>query len=1453
MQQVSQHKPTTLQLDKSFPEMSPTESYYLLNHETLLNINERFGSNAGKGKPLPANIKACDIDQPGGENYTIGGYRSSLTNELYSWHYNSNSVHYILRTSNEGCEVVYSGPCLFLDANPEHSIEIWRAYMRIEKVCPYRDGKYLIWTDGKNPIGYIDVEAAIATNFFTTPFFDICPDGCAVTQLCVPDPCGCIKAEFVPLSLSQIGLNNFIADKPLQFIYKHIYYDGRESIWSDPSSTFYETVRGCFENNTGASRCLKLRIPVGNPLVEKIAVGFTDNRQNWYITEIVEKYKKYNSSQDKWYNRELSEAVAPTFSDIDCSFDYIFCNDKERILIDPKELSRVRNPIPQLAQGILPVKDSIGFYNYIDGNCPIDKIETEKFEVALDCDPASDCIIEFATVTVRAIIHRINNRNQFIYRMNGTTTSVDDPADPAYFGGNGEDHAQVFTDKTRNFIPYVEATEYWGTMDQWKSDAFFTNTKKVGVLPDASTGATYNGYVNFVNNGGFYYQETKIKVPKGTRGFLRLASHHSTSGISGNQNTSTPVYGILSDIALYKGNLNITSITDTDEKEIYFDTCSGDVILDETFIIYDQGFDASYSGYIKDKDGFPVEGALLYRTGFPANLLATTDHNGFYYFNNVLTTISIDINVELSCATFATVQTMVLEGATSTHTSHDETITSDIYNDQFYLIVKMKVEDCNGGIVAGLRVAISGSKYRVTGSNGNALFRVRNYSTRDRSIRAVVMNVNGCFTADCNGVCNPCMPQSDGTAPVCFIGEPPQELTLATVTVNTASIGLERGLKAGGRYGVGIMVKGDCGKQSAVYPIGDGYINIPKTQDVGKLRFCDFSYNGNGITLPSWAKCLQIVRTINLNPYQLQWVVDKIERTENGNIKLTIQSLNDYNTRYFFQTNTVYQWFKGDRIEFIRNGDGTVFSVGANGILNYLTISPFHDELISGVTDAPADFFNQLLIQDDGRLNGLEEGAVIELQRPNSSTTENIYYGICASIEVKADGTLLNDTGVFSTFDTFIVNRTSGNFLGNFEHFSPSDFWGDPIIRISDTGKAYIQNQYETERRYGRNISINSPTIFNYFGDLVKTFNAPEQGDIIAMGIKDGQIIAAICQNDNFLAQSADELVRVGGDGIIRALPPDSIISDAEPKLFGAYGCQYPHIGSIYFGDGYFTWTDVNNNARVVHDYSSAKDVAKGRVQTYYRIRCQELETLNRNTTNPLDKYRFVTGFNTQTGMLFQTIKRLRDSGYNNEKKPFVIKNDTIMYHPTLNEWFGFASFTPEFYGNLDLFDATGCAFISYLSATPYIHPILSDKYNEFFGVPCDEIFWITVNQPARKMKEVLAMEIQSDMMWFSYEITNGKVNFISEIPAVKWKKDNDKWNAAFLFNKNSRAGLYGNGGGVPDTTRGWFINIAMIRDNTDALKYGTIDNAKRIVYNETDNIFVKFQIIEQTGFENNL
>lgn len=1474
-QQFQILKPQTLNLDKSQKDLKETEAFYLLNFQNFVTKNQRKSGNIAKGNQLPANRPACEMEHPLGESYAVGKYFSERTNELYSWVFNSNGVHWIQRINSSGdCEIVYNGDCpIPLSADPKHSIEQFRAYLQVDKICANRHGKSLIWVNGDSVIGMLDVEASIATNSFRTPFFQRCADPCNFIQMCVPDPCGCLKAEWVPLTDNDKGQKNNNLDVGIQISYRFHYYDFRESIWADPSTTYYQNTKGCFDETDGLPRCLKVRVPIGNPLVEKIEMGYKKNGI-WYSTEIIEKYKKYNSSQEMWYERDLAELT--NYSDEDCSFDWFFCDDKQCNAIDPTNFSREFNPTPQKPQFILPIgigqdRTALGFGNYETGFCPIDQTQIEKWKVDISC-PAENCNPEYTTIKVRAIIINLEYyTNQFIYRLlGGDSSAPDDPTDTAYFGGvnrvaSGDlelGYGQQFREKTRNFIVYSEGTDSWSEMVQWKAHANYTQLEKWGTIGNMgdSDGSTKRRWRRAIRNGEFFYQEAEIKVIKGTRGFLRLTSHNSTGN---EQNKSTFVVGIMSDIKLYSGDMNPSSITDFDTEEIYFDTCGlNELDIQSAFVIKDNAVDAggaekasAYNGYVVDKNGKPVEGAIVKNAalGFGSS---TTDFNGFYHFYLKPGTddaINIDVNVEQSCGDFSTIKTVSVQGEKGANTGFDITIDNADYITTSYANVKIFVGDCDGSPVAGVRVALSGTKYDVTNAEGFAIWKIRNYASRDRELRVVVLNNKGCFSTDCNGVCNPCMHTATSGTTACY--RPPPTITFPPATINRAySLLSDKGLKAGGRYPFAFYVRFDCGQISAAYETN--YLDIPKTQQKNKEGFCSFSFDATGFVAPPGAKCVNIVRGANVNPFELQWVVDKITKKD-GKIVLTIQSLNDYNAQYDFKTNTVYQWQKNDRVEFIKNGDGVIFDSLTYGLLNYLTISPFHDELISGETDPPANFFNQLIIDDDGKLDGLKEGAVIELQRVKDCVTAPVYYSICVSIPVKEDGTLLYETGVFDTFDTFMVGRNIGKLpTQKFEHKFPSDFWGELIdgLGLSDLGRAYFVNKFENKRRFGRNISINAPLVFNYFGDLVRILQNDGHGDLVAANLTDNQILLAVSEFDSSLHQVGNDFLKVGTDNIVRAMNPNQIISDGQPKVSGAYGCQYPHIGSVQFGDGWATWWDVNQGDYIKHDYSAAKPVSVGKTQLHFRVRGQEMELFNKTATNDLDKYRISTGYNIGDGTVMITLKQLRNGGINNEVKPFQKPNDTLIFYPDAEEFLGYVSHTPEAYGNYNLFDGQGCSFVSFLGGIPYIHPVFSDVYNRFYDTPVDQIVGITLNAFPQKIKLPLAAEIQSDARWYCPEIVTDNPGFLSEVPPAKVIQDGRKWNFSFLYDKNSRGGLYNRDPNqIGADCRGYFCSLTMMRDNTDALKVGTIDPAKQIKISQLDLIIIKYVFCEESGMTENL
>ena len=1486
-QERQANKPVKLNLDVSNKYLPLDSAFFMLNNERNL-VSKGL---IGKDTPMPSNYQCCDMDAMMGNPNSIGTYKDPITNESYSWNLNDGGLNYILRVDpNADCQVVYTGDndCLPLSADPKHAIKTWRSYLKYEKLCAHRHGKALIWTDALNDIGMIDVEASIATNNFTTPFFDLCPDPCSYTKMCVPLICKQLVGEWVTLQPDEIDLTNHLLDVAVQVCYRHIYYDGRVSEWMGVSSTYYQDSKSCFDVSEGFPRCLKFRMPVGNPLVDRIEVAvrrdnelFTDGLSPlWKSVEVIEKYKPYASQSQMWYERELEDLL--NFSEDDCCFDYIFCNDKECNPISPEETNRVYNPMPQQPQGLIRIKDSLGFYNYKKGNCPISGNEAKKLTVNLQCRDGI-CNPELVDVTIYSIVYNSeDSNNAFIFRFGGLNENEpDDPNDVASFGRASlphEPYDQIFREKTRNFIAYIEGTDYWAEMEQWESQPFFVNPVKKGVIAGFGQQSIVDAVLGRIDSGYFYFQKAVIKVPKGTRGFVRIASHRMTDGLNSSQDTSTFVLGTISDIRGYQGAANLDGQIDGTE-EIYIDTCAGPVTEYKTFVINDNfkrftsgnHTASAYAGYVTDANNNPVEGAEIWDV-LDGSTKCRTDHNGFYHYyryGGENRTIYLEVKVERGCVGgFTTVKSVAITSGYFLAQVDIQITDADApgYKTDFYEQVNVYVRDCDNLPVPGIRVAMSGSKYAVSDvSSGAAVFKMRNYSTRNRVAKAVVLNFNNCFSLDCNNNCNPCNPiTSDTPLSACFSGKPYLDVMPTTKLNRDTAEDAKRGLKAGGRYPFGFVVKWPCNKISAVYPItvlngslpnGDNYLNVPKTQEKELLSFCNIEYNGNGITLPIGASCLSIVRGENVNRFELQWVIDKIERTEDKKIKLTIQSLNDYNASLNFETNTLYQYKKNDRLEFIANGDGTIFDTATFGLLNYQILSPFNVFIVPGEADAPAKFYNEILIDDDGKLEALTEGAKIEIQRPRDCTPEPTYYEVF-SIPIDGNGHLVDPTGSFNTFDTFFINRKIGKNADQiFEHHSPSDHWGS---RINDGGKVHFVNRFENEQRFGRNISFNSATHFNIFGYLEKTFDSPEQGDITSMGIYDGKLGLAIGEHDNFIFSVADDFLRVGSDGIVRASQPESLISDGEPKISGIFGCQYDEIGSIYYGDGFVTYWDVNKSAYVKHDFNIARDISEGKAKLYFDKRGQFMRTFNQTAATNREKFRVVTGYNCLTKAVMITVKSLVQGGTYNYKEAFGQTNDTILFHPGTEDFLTFAGFVPEEYSNIDLYDGFGCAFIAFLNGIPFIHPKIAlseNDYNEFFGTATDWVVGVAINQPAEKIKIPIGYEVASgDDMWFVSKVVTDKPGFESEVPPIKVKQWERKWNASFLFDKNSRGGLHGTDKRFAATpARGYWIAVTFVRDNTNALIYNSVNPDKMTKFGELDMITFKSALSEESGFTENL
>lgn len=1440
-------KPVKLNLDADAIALTPEYSPFILNQRT----NVR---GAGKNRAWYGNEQRDQIELPAGDNIVVGTYFSPYTKEGYAWHWNSSGNHFISRENAQGTTVVYQGR-LGLRADPASCINgAFRAEIQfVKKEDGARGifGKYLLWCFGSE-IYYLDVELSILTDSFNLQSFQQCVfDPLDYIRLEARQPQRCIVASLV----DQEDDRSNIADTAFQFRYKYTYYDGRQTEWSPISSLYWVDYQACGDVESGS--CWKLTVPSGNAFVEKIHIAFrTDNSNNWQEYDIVQKYGPYVGAE-LWYQRDIA---LPNYDPDACSFEYVFCNNKKCDAISPRSTARLFNPIPWQAQAIDSLNDTLAVFNGRLGNKPLAK--TEKDKIDFEVSPVDrTCYQETAIVKIAAVILSESNGSQFVYRLNGKDGfDDDDKSDTAFFGGlqfgnsgieTGYD--QEFKGDVRNFIAYVEGSEYWAEMKQYKVTA--TGTEEWGPVAGMGRASARNQLRRTLKKGEYFIQQAEIRVPKGSRGFIRLASHHAEGN---EQDTSTQVIGRLRTMSGFDSEGFNRSLW-VAGREIYFDTCQSDYLdlTDTPFAIYDAAVDyigltgtgaaaTLVYGYIKDQEGSPVqnltlrgESTLLTPIDRPKiHYISETDHNGFY-FASTKQRFSFKVYGETSCTSFdriGEIPRSVSERGNAVR--YDvEVEFNDEYAENWIYRPYIDVTNCNGTPMAGVVIAVTGHKAVVTDANGRATFAIRNVPSRSLRLTFAVVQRRECQLRDCNQECNPCMPRWDIMAPACFEGNP----TAAIGTASFAQIGIsEYGLKSGGRYEMAISLIGN-GRQSFAQ-VNGWFVDIPSVQERQNFNLSGVRMVVSGpVVFEPWVTHVAVMRSKNLlyRDY-LQWVVDEVEFIDdNGNsanrftgsaIRLTIQSLNDYNENSFFKTTTKYQYSDGDRVEFIANGDGAIYTEQINVRIR----SPFAKDK----EDKPENFFNQIVVPADSRLSSIQPGALIEIQQPKDCETNSIFQEICSPIPVA----LFRGTIELPTFDTYKINRQipENTMAFSFEHHSISDFWGD---HIDDAGRLNVANEYEDIRildramfqsdAWGYNGSYNGINAFDE--ERIKIFDGQEQGGIVAAKIKDNSSILAICEHDYFISTISDNVARVNKDGTLSANPSDQYIGDPQAKSGEPYGMRYQDAGLVSF-DADPAWVDANKD--VVKFVYGLKDASTDVIGGWLN---EAMWSVVGDTSDDRNKLRGIMGFDPLTRSLLITFQRPGVSAltrWDYYFKERVGLNQTIAFDTVSASFTSLLSPTPEAYCRFDNEES----FVMYFRSQPW-HQTKA-IFNTWFGVAARRAVSVAVNDQPTKIKRLLSYEVQSTKKWYVVSVLN-ESNLASEVPPRLVESALNKHNAEFLNNENSVGGLH-----YGQPPYGYFFVVLFVRDDSQDNFYRSFDSVKAGEDDQTNLFLIKHVAIEGSGLK---
>lgn len=315
------HKPIRIELDSSEELRSHFNAAFLSNVRANINLNSQFatqgstiaqGNNEGTLTPTQSNELLCDVTLPMGENISIGAFKSDTTKEIYWFNWNSLGNHNIWVSNSETntCRKVYEGECLNFQFPsqfhlPPHRVTLYVVYDQSDTAQKTIKSKFLVWTDGYNWQGFLDVETSIATNGFDAglhpyyrtyaPYCDICE----FIQLGVRPPINCPKVlpfdDDTQLQFYETPPEgNNLKEKVWYFRTDFVLTDGRHSVMS-PISTATFIDGGDCKINAEDIKCFRLVLDAGSALVEKIRVYFSNDGINWFLYDTIDKWEDCDS------------------------------------------------------------------------------------------------------------------------------------------------------------------------------------------------------------------------------------------------------------------------------------------------------------------------------------------------------------------------------------------------------------------------------------------------------------------------------------------------------------------------------------------------------------------------------------------------------------------------------------------------------------------------------------------------------------------------------------------------------------------------------------------------------------------------------------------------------------------------------------------------------------------------------------------------------------------------------------------------------------------------------------------------------------------------------------------------------------------------------------------------------------------------------------------------------
>lgn len=1442
-QKVTPYKGTDFDVSESFIE--ELKAVFLKNVTNTTNDNSRSslkeGSNEFAYTPLESNQLYCNLTLPAGINYTVGFKYFKEINQGFVCVYNSNNDHFIYRIKgNTGdCEIVYRNACLNFQLNPLYFIGETR--MAIETTCRFnkvtQDEEnviYLILVDDYNDQKMICVEDSINTHFFNKtdfPYFDIVDDSCTdcnYISLGLPQNLDCIVIETIERDLDdadEILKSNLINYTVWQFRVKPIDVWARAGEHGVISYPYISVIGGsCVQASAGLPRCLKLGFNAGCPIIDKWQIEYRKCNGNinglstvsdWFIHDTIEKYN--NCENKNWWERSLN-----TDSDRGWTYDsgtntitYTFCADKGCQPVPVRETNRNENYLPIISGGVFSINKGVALNKNTRGFEPLDCDELSKMDFTIEKPVGTNSCLNTKLVKVKIYGYIWNpfEDKHVPIRYNNSQPVFGIAHCP---NNNPFAYDQVFPTDQLGFIGHFAGTSNYCISKQYKHN--------LATGEDIYAGGEYND-----ESGYAPIQVWEFMVLPGRYKFW--VSSHKSKPSDPYQTTSTNVIGITSLSAL--GTLV------EEKKELIIDVCDGND-LDLTanpVMIYDltrigKGclfVDATSvnTGYLYEDEleGRPIELARVSPNKSGAIRTNYTDHNGYYFSAHRDKWLQTHLYGKKNCVYSLLASSRVSYDNSGAWHRFDKLYVykgTDAYLSKDRATIKGKIVLCidNNIGVAGALVLLTRGGYATTDTKGEFQITAHDEAELDTRDDQIIYSQKGsCVLLLCGPDCIYCFDNADITVPICDGTDRVIDVPDLEVRINGYN---KKGPHMGGRYGIGIVEHDWLGRETFVQIQNKHYIDIPSLQETQLFDYSKILFDITGMVFKPTTKRVSFWITRNLNEGDyITWVAERFQFIDNTGkvntaaptkIRLYYEGLGEYNKQYDFSTNTAWDFIDntelqnvvtGDEIEFIANGDGTIFTKKITELVTY---------------DKIGKFITIAYTQD---LKDLKDGCLIRIKRRRICQEQEFFYELCPMIKV-IDGIPQVLTGELQFFDSYLLNRqipvpvtttlTSLNSTGGiietsvtenqlktypflFEHHSPSDLWGD---HCWSKGRVNVVNPFENRLCLNTEICVSKALTLNnllnglnYF-DVEDTvvFDEQEWGPITGCFATLNEILV-ICGVKNFTVPFNDTNIRVDENGKVYAPTIANRFGVPRKSKGGDFGVQVYDINTLSRDNDIIMGLDTINSALVIFSFGAAEDVSGNGALSYIRSNVRAVKI---NNNDDLNRKKYFHGcIDTKNNKYLLTLTTLQqvDVDYINDlDENNAGINDTLVFDIENKSFYGTRSYTPEYYGGLSG-DINDKQLISFRYGQAWMQNRLNNSatsFNNFFGTQCESIFEFVFNLENTKEKHFMWLETYCKELLLYADRIKTSSGQQSRIMPLWWEKRGKFWVADFKCDLNTVA-----------------------------------------------------------------